>query len=136
MINDGKKMIAIYINGDIIIWNLTKLEKEKTNSGQYQFTVFRNLERRILSMDTSMIQLPDSKNLILCDANSNLLYITNRRVVTSMVPSSLHHEENVSRIISCFDSQCFILISNDKRAKLKSLYISVESYLISITVYN
>ena len=36
MINDGKKMISVYTNGNVVIWNMVKHEKELSPNSMFE----------------------------------------------------------------------------------------------------
>jgi len=116
VINDGKKMINVYNDGTIVVWSLNKVQKDNSQSPQYQFTIFRSIHRNTLSSPKSIVQLAN-KDVIFHDHSGNLRVISNRNVTTAL-PPILQSEHTVTHIVTCFDAQYFILIQNHNIANM------------------
>eukprot|EP01084_Bolivina_argentea_P228152 385398_1 len=72
IINNGKKIICIYNNGNIIISNMFKQDKENNNCIQYKFNIFRCIERNNFNERYNQIIQLENNNLIVVNKNGHL----------------------------------------------------------------
>eukprot|EP01083_Nonionella_stella_P057187 150227_1 len=116
MIHDAKKLISVYSNGNIVLWNMIKQESES----QYQFNMFRYMERNRFCQPQSMVTIQDS-SLIISNEKRCLKYIPNAALSTTL-PQNLQMEQNISHVIPLVASQSFLTITDHATAKMYDIH--------------